>query len=136
MSVIRTFRDLIAWQKGMDLTVAIYELTKHYPTDERYGLVSQMRRAASSIPCNVAEGFGRRTKADYLRFLDIAAGSANELITQLMLSDRLNMVSKTGLDKPIQLCEEVRRIIRGLIIAIDHNAKTSRCDKSQGPPAE
>lgn len=127
MGTIRSFEDLIAWQKGMDLTVLIYELTKRFPTEEKYGLVSQMRRAASSVPCNIAEGFGRRTKADYIRFLDMAGGSANELITQLKLTGRLRIVSELQLSQAVDMAKEVQRIIRGLTIALDEGVKATRC---------
>jgi len=89
MAGIGGYKDLIAWQKGMDLVVAVYGLTKAFPSDERFGLTAQVRRAAVSIPSNIAEGYSRKGKRDYLRFLEIALGSANEVETQLMAAMRL-----------------------------------------------
>src|SRR5262249_5536183 len=86
---VRTFKDLVVWQKAMVLSVQIYHLTKKYPGDERYGLTAETRKTARSIPYNIAEGHKRPTTADYIRFLGIAAGSVGELETQLLLAARL-----------------------------------------------
>ena len=80
---IKTFRDLVAWQRGVDLTDVVYRLTSIFPDDERFGLVSQMRRAAVSVPANVAEGYGRGRRAEYIRHLEIARGSLFELQTHV-----------------------------------------------------
>ncbi|TAK04257.1 four helix bundle protein [Patescibacteria group bacterium] len=84
-----SYQDLIVWQKAMDLVVGVYEITKDFPTDERYGIVSQMRRSAVSIPSNIAEGYRRKSEVDFQRFLRIAYGSASELETQLLIAQRL-----------------------------------------------
>lgn len=91
MTSVRTFRDLIAWQKAMELVKAIYSMTASLPDTEKFGLVSQMRRAAVSIPSNIAEGHGRESRADYLRFLKVARGSLMELQTQIILIEELNL---------------------------------------------
>ena len=84
---MKRYRDLIVWQKGVDMVVGIYDVTRLLPDEEKWGLVSQMRRCAISIPSNIAEGYGRGATRDYSRFLKIAAGSCNELETQLEICD-------------------------------------------------
>ncbi len=88
---VEKYEDLIAWQKAYALVLRVYQLTKDFPADERYGLTTQMRRSAVSIPSNIAEGFGRHSRDDYLRFLDIALGSTYELETQLQTRPRLTL---------------------------------------------
>ena len=87
---IRTFRDLLIWQKSIKLVTQIYEVTKIFPKEEAFGLTSQMRRCAVSIPSNIAEGHGRNSTRDYLRFLQIATGSLYELQTQLVIANNLS----------------------------------------------
>ncbi len=82
---IRSFRDLVVWQKAMVLVEHVYGFSKLFPSDERYGLTAQIRRAAVSVPSNIAEGYGRHSTSDYIRFLQISLGSLNELQTQLEL---------------------------------------------------
>ncbi len=89
MTQIRSYRDLIAWQKAMDLVVYLYRETAKLPDDERFGLRGQMRRSAVRIPSTIAEGWGRRSTGDYVRFLKIAQGSVYELLTQAELARRL-----------------------------------------------
>jgi len=86
---INSHRDLIVWQKGMDLAVAAYRLTASFPTDERYGLTSQIRRACASIPANIAEGYGRESAGAYAQQLRIAQGSLKELETHVELAHRV-----------------------------------------------
>ena len=97
--MINSHRDLVIWQSGIELAVHIYRMTRSFPTFERYGLASQLQRAASSIPANIAEGHGRRTKGDFRRSLAIARGSAAELSTHLALANRLGYISKEMLDE-------------------------------------
>ncbi len=101
------YKDLIAWQNGMDLVVAVYRVSARFPPEERFGLTSQVRRAAVSIPSNIAEGYSRPGRADYQRFLDIARGSANETETQLIAASRLKMVGADELTRVIELTNEV-----------------------------
>jgi four helix bundle protein len=91
-----TFRDLIAWQKGMDLVVEIYKLTEQLPEYEKFGLIQQLRRAAVSIPSNIAEGYARTTKTEFARFIDIAMGSTREIQTQLEICERLQYLEATS----------------------------------------
>jgi four helix bundle protein len=112
---INTFRDLIVWQKGMDLSLLIYRVSKDYPAEEKYGLVSQIRRSACSIPSNIAEGYGRHSTADYSRFLKIAISSLYELQTQLELSYKLEMLSKADYIKCYSLSREIKAMLISLI---------------------
>jgi four helix bundle protein len=92
---MKDYKQQFIWKKAKDLAVIIYRLTKHYPVEEKYGLVSQMNRCAVSIPSNIAEGYARPTTKDYLRFLYIALGSARELETQLIISKEIQIIDNT-----------------------------------------
>ena len=115
MSDIHDFKDLIIWQKGINIAEKCYFLTKHFPQDELYGMVQQIRRSAASIPANIAEGYGRRSTREYLRFLNIAQGSINELETHLILSRRVGLCEETGIEMIISLLTEESRMIISLI---------------------
>jgi four helix bundle protein len=110
----RGYRDLVVWQKGMDLAKEIYLLTKHLPGDEKFGLVSQMRRAAVSIPSNIAEGQARRTTGEFIQFISHAEGSVAELDTQLTLCQNLKLLTSTNSSPAANLLEELRRMLNGL----------------------
>ena len=97
MSKIESFKDLKIWQLGMDIVADIYEMTKKFPREELYGLTSQVRRAAVSIPANIAEGFRRYHPKEHKQFLSIAMGSAAELETELLLTERLKFISENDL---------------------------------------
>ncbi len=112
--MIRSYRDLIAWQKGMDLAEAVYQVTAEFPAVERFGLSSQLRRATVSIVSNIAEGRGRRSTKDFKRFVDIAYGSLCELETQLQLAERPHFVSKEERQKTGALASETGRLLNGL----------------------
>ncbi|MFP3938404.1 MAG: four helix bundle protein [Phycisphaerae bacterium] len=116
---INSYKDLVAWQKSMSVVEHVYALTAGYPPGERYGLVAQIRRAAVSIPSNVAEGYGRRTRADYVRFLDMDRGSANELETQLLIAGKLGFGCDGHYAQIIAEVNEVQRILRGLVDSIE-----------------
>jgi four helix bundle protein len=110
------YRDLVAWQKAMVLAELIYKETATLPIEERYGLTSQMRRAAVSIPSNIAEGQGRRSSdEDFARFLRIALGSNCELDTQIELATRLDMMKPASAARVRPQVEEVGRLISGLL---------------------
>ena len=123
-SEIKSFRDLIAWQKSMDLCKAIYALSSLFPDSERFGLTAQIRRAAVSVPSNIAEGYGRNRTHDYMRFLDIARGSLCEVETQLMLAKELGWCGCKGpaaSDPQTECLERVRevdRILYALVKAV------------------
>ncbi|PMC25381.1 four helix bundle protein [Hoylesella buccalis] len=110
-----TFRDLSVWQKSMNLTRRVYELTASYPQEERFGLVSQMRRCAVSIPSNISEGYGRETNNEHIRFLYISLGSCNELETQLILSQDLAFVTTNACQELVNLVDEVSKMLKSLI---------------------
>ena len=110
-----TFRSLIAWQKAIELNVAVYELTKAFPNAEQFGLTMQMRRAAVSVASNIAEGYGRSTRGEYILFLGHARGSNCELQTQLEIAHRLGFGSKEYLGEVLAKAEEVGRILVGLM---------------------
>src|SRR5699024_321064 len=108
-------KNLNVWQKGMDLVVAIYEATRHFPQQEMYGLTNQMRRAAVSIPSNIAEGAARQTIKEYIQYLYIALGSLKELETQLILTLRLEYVSEKEYNKLTESIDDIGKMLIGLI---------------------
>jgi len=112
---IESFRDLVAWQKTFALGLEVYRITRPFPAEERYGLVSQMRRCAVSIPSNIAEGYGRESRTDYIRYLKIARGSLLELETQLMFSGELGYCEQAATDSLVSQTNECGRILNGLI---------------------
>jgi four helix bundle protein len=110
------YRDLVAWQKAMDLAERVYLASADFPREERYGLTSQIRRAVVSIPSNIAEGQGRRmSDEEFVRFLLIALGSLCELETQLELAVRLRMLDKQSMMALRPLTDEVGRLLNGLV---------------------
>ena len=114
-SRIRSHRDLVAWQRAMDLTVVIYQVTKAYPKDELYALTSQTRRAAVSIPANIAEGQGRRSRKEFCQFLGNARGSLSELETHLELALRIGYLNDEQYAPIYEQLHEVGRLINGLL---------------------
>lgn len=111
MSMVLSYKDLIVWQKGMDLAELVYQFTAKYPKEESYSLTNQMRRAAVSIVSNIAEGKGRESKQEYLHFLAISQGSLTELETQILLSIRLRYLSETDAQTQLSLCDEIGRML-------------------------
>ncbi len=110
-----SYKDLIVWQKSMDLVERVYAVTKSFPKEEMFSLTDQMRRAAVSIPSNIAEGKTRDSVKECLHFLSIARGSASELNTQLLICKRLNYLNESEAEQTIILCEEVGRMLYGLM---------------------
>jgi len=125
MARIQGYKDLLAWQKAMDLVVEVYRLSRAFPADERFGLTAQVRSAVVSIPSNIAEGHGRSTKADFIRFLDIALGSANEVETQLLAAIRLAFIENGELTRGMDLVHEVQALVKGLIGSLRRSSKTN-----------
>ncbi len=109
------YKDLIVWQRAMDLTTEIYRLTKKMPKDELYGLTNQLRRATVSIPSNIAEGNGRASTGDYVRFLVIARGSVSEVETQLLICVRIGYLLEEDIKTSLGLCEEIGRLLTSII---------------------
>jgi four helix bundle protein len=106
-----SFKDLIVWQRAIQLTVAVYKLTSSFPASERFGLTNQLRRASVSVASNIAEGYGRSTKGEYLQFLGFARGSKCEVETQLIISTALGFGSKKEIQQAEDLADEVGRML-------------------------
>lgn len=117
--MLKNFKELKVWQKAYQLCLAIYRITKDFPKDERYGLTSQIRRAAVSVPSNIAEGYGRKTTGEYIQALYIAYGSNCELETQILLSGDLGFVGKEDLSKLQEEIGDVERMLKGLIKSLN-----------------
>ena len=115
---VRSYRDLKVWQRAMELAVECHMLTRRFPRRSSSGLVAQLERAAGSVPANIAEGNGRRTRADYLRHLSIANGSLAELETHMLLAARLGLVSPREIRRVLSTASEVGRLLAGLIRAL------------------
>ena len=110
-----SFRNLEVWKRSIELTLAVYKLTSSFPDSERFGLTNQLRRASVSVASNIAEGYGRSTKGEYIQFLGHARGSNSEVETQIVISKALGFGSKEMLDAAEGLCSEVGRMLGGLI---------------------
>lgn len=120
---MNNFKELKVWQKAIALVTKIYQDTQLFPKEEIYGITSQMRRAACSIPMNISEGSGRKTSADFCRFLDMARGSANELETQLIISLNLMYLPEDKFSELNTELDEIQRMIRGLQNSLEtHNS--------------
>lgn len=115
MEKINSFRDLLVWQKSMILVTEIYTITQTFPLTEQYGLTSQMRRCAVSIPSNIAEGYGRNSTGDYKRFLQISVGSTFELQTQIEIAYNLKFITKEVFEGIIEKTKELDRMLLSLI---------------------
>jgi four helix bundle protein len=110
-----SYKDLVVWQQAMDLAVAVYAATRTWPKEELYGLTSQARRSASSVPANIAEGYGREVRGSYQQFLRIAQGSLKELETHLLIAERTGVAPKTSTDQLLIVAESVGKLLRLLI---------------------
>ena len=119
---VKDYRELIVWQKAMDLVELLYRRTRSFPKEELYGLTAQMRRAAVSIPSNIAEGQARRTTRDFIHFLSIARGSLKELETQIIISHRLGYINDAQQSELVAATEEVSRLISGLNRSLNQKA--------------
>jgi four helix bundle protein len=119
---IKNHRDLITWQKGIKLVTAIYQAPRSFPREEIYGLTSQMRRAAVSIPANVAEGQGRRTSGEFIQFLGIARGSLYELDTHLEIAVSMDYVLSESAQHLQAQIQEVTRLVNGLLCSLEAKA--------------
>ena len=112
---VQNYKDLIVWQKSMNLVADVYKLTKLLPKEEIYALALQMRRAVISIPSNIAEGQKRKSSKEFCNFLSIARGSLGELETQLLICVQLNYLSEQQIESSINLCEEIFKMLNALI---------------------
>ncbi|MDA3953161.1 MAG: four helix bundle protein [Bacteroidales bacterium] len=111
---MHNFKELIVWQKARKLVKEVYVVVKNFPEDEKYGIISQIKRASISIPANIAEGAGRNTNKDFGRFLDIATGSSFELETLIILSLDLDFLKESDYSDLIKDIEEIQKMIYSL----------------------
>jgi four helix bundle protein len=118
---IESFQDLKIWQRSIGLVGQIYKMTTKYPNDEKFGIVSQIRRSAVSIPSNIAEGFGRWGNKEFRHFLYVSMGSCAELITQLVISSNLGYINKLEMNKLIDEINQISKMITALIKKIEEN---------------
>ena len=113
--MVKSYKDLQVWQKGMGIAADCYRLTKPFPSDERFGMTSQIRRSACPIPANIAEGYGRESRGDYIHFLRISQGSLNELETHLLLATKVEITQPKSTTPLLTLCDELGKMLRALI---------------------
>ena len=128
MNEIKTHKDLKVWQRSIDLVMLVYDQTKKFPKEELYAITNQIRRCVTSIPANIAEGSGRKNKAEYIQFLHIALGSASELETFLIISEKLQYITKEEYQYSADMLNEIIKMLSGLIYSLRNNntAITSR----------
>src|SRR3990172_1279309 len=120
--MIRSYKDLIVWQKAFKLALNVYEVTKKVPKEEVYGLTSQMRRCSISIPSNIAEGYTRHRKLEYIKFLQIAFASGAELETQLLIAKELKYLKEEDFAVVYELLQEIMKMLNSLIFKIKTSA--------------
>ncbi|MCR4965696.1 MAG: four helix bundle protein [Bacteroidales bacterium] len=108
---IQSYKELIVWQKAMDMVANVYKLTQDLPKEELFALTSQIRRAAISVPSNIAEGYGRQSKKEYLHFLSVANGSVCEIETQLLLCAKIGYLSEESIKETLQTLSEIGKMI-------------------------
>jgi four helix bundle protein len=118
--MLKNFKELKVWEKAYQLCLDLYKATADFPNEEKYGLSSQMRRSAISIPSNIAEGYGRKTIPDYVRCLYIAYGSTCELETQTLLSGDLNYLNEADQSSLLEKIKEVERMLMALIKSLEN----------------
>ena len=116
---VRSYRDLLAWQEAMSLAEQVYLLVVSLPANERFELSAQLRRAAVSIPSNIAEGYARESAASYVHFLKIARGSLREIETQILLAQRLHLIGEELAAPGLVQCDKVGRLLHGLIKSVE-----------------
>lgn len=113
--MLKTHKELVVWQKAYALSILMYRITRQFPEAEKFGLTGQLRRAAVSVVSNIAEGYNRGSRRDYVRFFLVTSGSLAELDTQLMLARDLEYGSRERVDEALQLAAEVERMLKALI---------------------
>lgn len=119
----KSYKDLVVWQKAMDLSIAVYQVTKSFPKEELFGMVSQMRRAAVSIASNIAEGEGRKSKNEFAHFASIAMGSKAELETQVILCERIGLCSDTESQNLLSMLDEIGKMLASLKTRLSCSSK-------------
>jgi four helix bundle protein len=118
VATVRSYRDLIVWQKAMALAALCYAKTRSFPRSEAFGLTAQIRRAAASIPANIAEGNGRENTGSYIQFLRVSQGSLKELETHVLLAQTVELMNKPDAEQLLEMSEEVGKLLRSLIRAL------------------
>ncbi|MBI4551995.1 MAG: four helix bundle protein [Candidatus Latescibacteria bacterium] len=118
---IQSYRDLRVWQEAMDLAEACYLLTKRIPKEELFGMTSQIRRAVSSVPANIAEGYGRENRGEYIQFLRIAQGSLKELETHLLLANRIKLIQEVEVLPALNHCNRLGKMLHRLIRSLQNS---------------
>ena len=121
---LKSYKDLKVWQRAYQLCLEIYKITKGFPDEEKYGLTSQLRRAAVSVPSNISEGYGRKTTPEYIQFLYIAYGSICEIETQTLLSGDLGYITTRKLEMLNEGIREVERMLKALIRSLENKHST------------
>lgn len=119
---VRSYRDLRVWTEGMELAEVCYRATREFSREEAYGMTSQIRRAAAAVPANIAEGYGRESPKEFVRFLRIAQGSLKELETHLMLASRVELATNEEIAPVLVQCEAVGKMLRALIRSMQRGA--------------
>lgn len=125
--MVNSFRDLIVWQKSYDLCLMVYKTTKDFPRSEDFGLSSQLRRSSVSVPSNIAEGYNRKNRKEYIQFLYIAHGSLGELQTQLLISHDIGYCPESEFNEMYALSEEVGKMLRRLIETLNPPVRLDPC---------
>ena len=115
---INSYRDLLVWQRAMDLAVLCYSLTRAFPKEEAFGLTSQVRRSSASVAANIAEGHGRENSGSFVQFLRVAQGSLKETETHLLLSQRVGLLPTAQATQAMKTCDEIGKMLRSLIRAV------------------
>jgi four helix bundle protein len=123
---INSYRDLVVWQEAMDLAEAIYRTTAGFPVQETYGLTSQLRRSALSVPANIAEGYGRDSRGAYVQHLRIAQGSLKEFETHLLLAERIELAAKPAVAQLLSKSDLIGKMLRSLIRSIEGSKSPTR----------
>jgi four helix bundle protein len=121
--MIKNFKDLDVWNLSIDLVKDIYEITKSFPRDEKFGIVMQMRRSAISIPSNIAEGKTRQHVKEYMQFLYVALGSCSELETQIIICKELKFMQDSSVVKILETVDHISRMLRNLVKSLTDNRK-------------
>jgi len=120
---MKSYRELIVWQRAMEIVTEVYSITKSFPKEEVYALTSQIRRCAVSVPSNIAEGYGRQHTLEYIRFLQIARASLYELQTQIEIAVNLNYLTENNIALLLEKCNETERMLNSLINKINNSSK-------------
>ena len=131
--MVESYRDLVAWQKAIDLVQGIYGVSSGFPHSERFGLVSQLRRAAVSIPSALAEGRARASTREFSHYISIARGSLAEVETQLLIAQRLGFAWADDIEILLAQCDEQSRLLRGLKKSIDNKVAVSAHQRALAP---